>query len=267
MEAEAGKVPDASHRAAFPYCPKGVGRIHIHTDASQSRLQRASWTEQAALSFHNLKNPPVVAGDSCQIHRDDDLGLFRDGSFQGVVVHLKAVLLAVHHHQFCPHMAHNSGGGGVGIGRDNHLVPRAHFQQPQSHLAAGSLGIEAHRFCNAAPGSNPPLKFLGSGAGGNPAGENGLRRRLGLRLGHIRGRKRNFHIHNLRFLPSRSSKIPKGRHKSEYYIAAWEKMQADRAKPPQFCSKNPAANLLRGFPQTDSFWNRSMAERMTASMS
>lgn len=33
---------------------------------------------------------------------------------------------------------------------------------------------------------------------------------------------------------------------SEYYIAAWEKMQADRHKPPQFCSKNPAANLLRG---------------------
>ena len=40
---------------------------------------------------------------------------------------------------------------------------------------------------------------------------------------------------------------PEGRHMSEYYIAAWEKMQADRHKPPQFCSKNPAANLLQGF--------------------
>ncbi len=104
-------------------------------DPAAERRQRITGIikrlKQVLLALRDLENPIIIANDTAQIHRDDGLGVFRDGRFQRIIVHLRhmgdgiAVLLYIHKHHFGSAMDGGGGGGRVGIRRNDDFVSGA----------------------------------------------------------------------------------------------------------------------------------------------
>ena len=149
---------------------EAVGAVSHHGHAADLLLQVIGGGKQRLLILHDGKDRVIIRQNAAQIHGDHRLGALRDGGSQLLRIQLVGAGQGVHQHQLRAHVAHGAGGGGVGVGGGDDLVPGADAQHPQSQLQAGRGGVEAHRPPRAAEGRDLPLKLLGHGAGGDPAG-------------------------------------------------------------------------------------------------
>ena len=192
VERKRGEVRKAAGALAAAHGTEAVGAVSHHGHSADLLLQVISGDEQCLLALHDGINGVVVCQDAGNVHGDHRFGPLRNGGRQFLRIHLIGAGEGVHQHYRGAHMAHGAGGSGVGIGRGDDLVSGADAQNAQGHLQAGRGRIQAHRPIRSAVGRDLPLKFLGSGAGGDPAGAQGLTNLLYLLLGNVRGAERDF---------------------------------------------------------------------------
>ena len=222
MEGEGGKVGDGA--AVFPFAaddPAGaqaVGVIRNHGDPADGFLDFAAQVAQRGavrflrgeaffFIFNDFVYGFIVRHDTAQVHHDDGLRFFGDGVLQGGIVHLRhagdgiAVLLNVNESDRGAAVDHCGSGGGVGIGGNKHFIPRADAQDPEVQFLRRRGGAQADqavlpavgiRFCiDICPagfniGSQPSFQALDTGAGGDPAGLQGVHHFLDFGAADIR---------------------------------------------------------------------------------
>ena len=195
MEREGGEVCQATGRLTLTGSTEGMGGICHNGYATQRGLDLSARNKQVLLAFHDFIQPVIVTGNTCQIHRDDGLGIGSNCCLHLVIVHLKGILLGINQNDLCAYMVNDGSRRSVGIRRSDDLIAGAYAQNTQSHLRTGGLGVQTHCLLRAAIGSYLTFQFLGSGAGGNPAGTQCVAYFINFRFRNIGRAKRNFH-HN-----------------------------------------------------------------------
>ena len=123
MEAETGEISNIPHHLPISFSSKRMGSVRHRNHTADCRLQGIRRSEQFPLSLHDLKNALIITGHPAQIHRNNYFGLFRNGVFQRIIIHFKAVLLNIDQLQRCPHMADYGGGRRIGIRGGDALIP------------------------------------------------------------------------------------------------------------------------------------------------
>ena len=186
VEGEGGEVCQSAGRYPVAGGAQPMGAVGRHGHPAQCLLHVALGAEQCLFPLHRLIDAVIVAGDASQIHRDHRLGLFGDGPLHLVIVHLQRVLLAVDELHRGPHMDGRRRRGGIGVRRHQHLVAFTDAQHPQVHLLRRRSGVQAHQLRHMAVLCQLLFQLLGAGAGGDPAGPQGLAHLLDLQLRDIR---------------------------------------------------------------------------------
>ena len=196
MERKCGEVRKAAGALSVALGADAVGSVSHHGHPADLPLQVTLGGEQGLLILRNGEDRVVIRQDAAHVHGNHRLGALCKSSRKLLRIHLIGPRQSVHQHQLGTHMAHGAGGGGVGIGGGDDLVPGADAQDAQSHLQTGSGGVEAHGLIRAAVSGDLPLKLLGLGSGGDPAGTQSLANLLNFSLRNIRRAKRYF-VHKI----------------------------------------------------------------------
>ena len=84
-----------------------------------SFLQTGVCPEQRLLFLHDGEEPVVITGHTAQIHRDDGLGLFGDGSLNESFIDVHGVGAYIHENQLCPVNGKGVCSAGEGKGQGN----------------------------------------------------------------------------------------------------------------------------------------------------
>ena len=193
VEAVIDKIRVLGNRLAMQCGAKAVGSVGHDSDPPQRLLNGIfGGFKKGSLPLRNFQKSFVIAGDTEQIHGNDGLGSFRNQALNGIVIHGKAALFAVHQHNFRPHMLHHGSACGVGIGRDDHFVSRSDAQDPQGQLGAGGLGIQAGGSVRSAALCHLLFQLLGARARGDPAGAQRGHNLIDLIIRNVRGTEGNF---------------------------------------------------------------------------
>ena len=235
VEREAGEVRDGaavpSRTIENPRCPEGMCAVRHDGDATDGRLNsrgevsqecpiRLRRNKQRPPTLHGLEEPAVVADAAAEVHGDDGLGARGDCRLQRIIIHLRhlclfgAVPLDVHEDHLRAAVDGRRGGGGVGVGGDDHLVVGADAENAEVQLFGGGGGVEADHAVVPARGlflrgnvvaagfdirGKPPFQQLGPWTGGDPAAAQGGGDLGNLQFGDVRRAKGNDTRHAQKF--------------------------------------------------------------------
>ena len=100
MEREGSKIGNASYHLIMPRSSKSMCGIGTDSDTTDLGLQVISCHKKGFLTFHDIEDPLVVARYTGQVHRDNGFSARRDRCFYGLIIHLKAIFLAIDKHHF-----------------------------------------------------------------------------------------------------------------------------------------------------------------------
>jgi hypothetical protein len=116
-----------------------------------------------------------LASEAGKVHRHDGAGFRGDGGTDGSRADIESGRVHIHHYRVCAQITHHFGRGGKGVAGDNHLVTRLDADGFQRQVQTGGGGVDGngfHAFANE--GGKVGLELLGLGAGGHPAGTQGI---------------------------------------------------------------------------------------------
>ncbi len=141
-------------------------------------------------TIHYLPNSIDICTNASNIHRDYDFCAFSDSRGQLVIIHLDIILLRIHKYDCRADMSRNRRRRRVGVGRDNHLIPRADSQHMKCHLHRRRSGVQADGLLRVDIFRNLLLKLLCPRSGGNPSAQDCITNLISLSLRHIWRRER-----------------------------------------------------------------------------
>ncbi len=95
--------------------------------------------------FDNGRDLVIIAHYTAQIDRDNYFGALGNGVCKLVIIHLIGTGCRIHQNDFRPDMVDDGCGCRIGIGRSDHLIPRAHAQQVKRHLHGCGRRIKTYR--------------------------------------------------------------------------------------------------------------------------
>ncbi len=172
MEREGREIRDFPSHSPLPLRAERMRTVRADDDSSDRLLERIGRTEQMLLRFNDRENLVVVAHDTAEVDRHDNLCPLGDGLCEFVIVHLDIVLLRVNEHELAADMLRHRRRSGVGICRNDHLVFGADTDQPQRQLHGSRRGIQTDDLVGMAICSDFFFKLLRSRSGRDPTGKN-----------------------------------------------------------------------------------------------
>ena len=199
VEGKRREVGDVADHLPVPLGSEGVRGIRHHGDPAERLLNRACGTELPFRVFNDRIDPVVIAGHAAEVDRNDRFGLIGDRVCNRVVVHLKTVFLYVDDLQGRADVADDRSRGGIGIGRNDHLVPGTDPHRAERHLRTGGLAVQRDAARNAVlclahaePGGDLFLQFFGLRSGRDPTGAKRISDLGDLLVAHVGRGERDF---------------------------------------------------------------------------
>ena len=160
--------------------------------------------------FHHLQavfagdgqNLIHLAGKAGKVYRHDGAGFRGDGGTDGSRADIEAGRVHIDTYRISPQIAHHFGRGGKGVAGDNHFVTGLDADGFQRQVQAGGGGVYRDGFhAFADEGGKVGFELLGLGAGGHPAGTQGIHHFIDFFFADIRqGKGQEFLFAHLRHL-------------------------------------------------------------------